>query len=62
MKLSKPNKSSLGIAKARLLDKLSDDIESQEVLQAMGIVPRELFVSKSDVHQAYRDFPFKYRV
>ena len=57
MKLSKANKSSLDIAKSRLFDKLSNDIESQEVLQAMEIVPRELFVFKSDVHQAYRDIP-----
>ena len=57
MKLSKANKSSLDIAKSRLFNKLSNDIESQEVLQAMEIVPRELFVFKSDVHQAYRDIP-----
>ena len=57
MKLSKANKDSLAIAKSKLFDKLSNDIEAPEVLQVMEIVPRELFVSKSDVHQAYRDIP-----
>ena len=36
---------------------MSNDIEAPEVLQIMEIIPRELFVSKSDVHQAYRDIP-----
>ena len=57
MKLSKANKDSLAIAKSKLFDKLSNDIEVPEVLQAMEIIPRELFVSNSDVHQAYRDIP-----
>ena len=57
MKLSKANKDSLAIAKSKLFDKLSNDIEAPEVLQVMEIIPRELFVSKSDVHQAYRDIP-----
>ena len=57
MKLSKANKDSLTIAKSKLFDKLSNDIEIPEVLQAMEIIPRELFVSNSDVHQAYRDIP-----
>ena len=57
MKLSKANKDSLTIAKSKLFDKLSNDIEVPEVLQAMEIIPRELFVSNSDVHQAYRDIP-----
>ena len=57
MKLSKANKDYLTIAKSKLFDKLSNDIEVPEVLQAMEIIPRELFVSNSDVHQAYRDIP-----
>ena len=57
MKLSKANKDSLAIAKSKLFDKLSNDIEAPEVLQVMEIIPRELFVSKSDVHQSYRDIP-----
>ena len=57
MKLSKANKDSLAIAKSKLFDKLSNDIEAPEVLQVMEIIPRELFVSKSDVHQVYRDIP-----
>ena len=57
MKLSKANKDPLTIAKSRLFNKLANDIESQEVLLAMESVPRELFVSKSNVHQAYSDIP-----
>ena len=41
MKLSKANKDSLTIAKSKLFDKLSNDIEIPEVLQAMAIIPRE---------------------
>ena len=57
MKLSKANKDSLAITKSKLFDKLSNDIGVPEVLQAMEIIPRELFVSNSDVRQAYRDSP-----
>ena len=40
MKLSKANKDYLTIAKSKLFDKLSNDIEVPEVLQAMEIIPR----------------------
>ena len=57
MKLSKENNDSLTLAKSRLFKQLANGIEAKEVLQAMKSVPRELFVARSIVHQAYADIP-----
>ena len=34
-------------------------ITDERVLEAMGRVPRELFVSERDRHKAYRDMPLR---
>ena len=47
----------MGAARLRLIQQLSYEIRDKRVLEAMGRVPRELFVSPSSQHAAYENIP-----
>jgi protein-L-isoaspartate(D-aspartate) O-methyltransferase len=49
-----------GERQAMVAEQLADrGITSERVLEAMGRVPRELFVSERDLRKAYRDMPLR---